>query len=42
MPWPTFLQKSAEGNTDDFTRGWFEEDSNVNADVFRLVEDIRK
>jgi putative hydrolase of the HAD superfamily len=31
-----------QGNTDDFVRYWFEKDSNVNADVFRLVEDIRK
>jgi len=29
-------------NRDDFMRYWFEKGSNVNADVFSLVEDIRK
>jgi putative hydrolase of the HAD superfamily len=35
-------QLGYHGNTDDFMRYWFEKDSNVYADVFRLVEDIRK
>jgi putative hydrolase of the HAD superfamily len=30
------------GRIEDFVRYWFEKDSNVNADVFRLLEDIRK
>jgi putative hydrolase of the HAD superfamily len=30
-----------QGRIDDFVRYWFERDSNVNADVVRLVEDIR-
>jgi putative hydrolase of the HAD superfamily len=35
-------QLGYRGNTEDFMRYWFEKDSNVNADVFRLVEDIRE
>jgi putative hydrolase of the HAD superfamily len=30
------------GSADHFMRYWFERDSNVNTEVFRLVEDIRK
>jgi putative hydrolase of the HAD superfamily len=30
------------GRIDDFVRYWFEKDSNVNGDVFRLVADIRE
>lgn len=30
------------GRIDDFVRYWFEKDSNVNRDVFRVVEDIRE
>jgi putative hydrolase of the HAD superfamily len=31
-----------QGRIDDFMRYWFEKDSNVNGDVFGLVEEIRK
>jgi putative hydrolase of the HAD superfamily len=31
-----------QGRIDDFMRYWFERDSNVNPDVFRLVEEIRE
>jgi putative hydrolase of the HAD superfamily len=34
-------QVGYHGRADDFMRYWFEKDSNVNADIFRLVEDIR-
>jgi putative hydrolase of the HAD superfamily len=30
------------GRIDDFMRYWFEKDSNVNADVFKLIEEIRE
>ncbi len=31
-----------QGTTSDFIRYWFEKDSNLNADVFGLVQDIKK
>jgi putative hydrolase of the HAD superfamily len=34
-------QLGYHGRIEDFVRYWFEKDSNVNADVFRLLEDIR-
>lgn len=35
-------QVGYEGSVDDFMRYWFEKDSNVNADVFKLIEEIRE
>jgi putative hydrolase of the HAD superfamily len=35
-------QLGYRGNADQFMRYWFKKDSNVNAHVLRLVEDIRK
>jgi hypothetical protein len=35
-------QVGYQASADDFMRYWFERDSNVNAGVFRLIEDIRE
>lgn len=35
-------QVGYQGRVDDFMRYWFQKDSNVNADVFGLIDEIRK